>query len=57
MLRAGLVAATIVNMTPGRKGRAARPEDFIRTPPKIVSAEEMEAALDAWAGGLNSKEG
>lgn len=53
-LRAGLIAASIYNTTPGRRGRALRPEDFVRMPPKIVTAKEMEAALDAWASSHNA---
>ena len=47
--------AAIYNTTPGRKGRVLQPHDFVRMPPKVVSAEEMEAALDAWAISHNAQ--
>lgn len=54
MLRAGLIAATIVNMAPFRKrgSRMLHPRDFIREPRRdsdYMSVEESQRVLDAWA--------
>lgn len=56
-LRFGLVAAAIYNNNPHRRGRALQAQDFVRTAPKVVSPEELEAALDSWAQSLNNEGG
>lgn len=58
-LRAGLVAATIVNVNrkPGRP--LVRPGDFIRERPRpedFLNVEQARALLDTWAEEQNKTE-
>lgn len=56
-MRAGLIAAAVYNNNPRRKrgAKPVRPSDFFKAPPKIVSPEEMEAALDQWMASQNAR--
>lgn len=59
-LRAGIVAATIVNVNMGKKGRRVKPEDFIPkepeiTEPKRQSMAEMKKVLQQIAKGAKKK--
>lgn len=56
-LRAGLIAAVIVNSNPYRKkgARLATPEDFIKGPRRHMSVEEGVLFMDRWAQGINKK--
>lgn len=46
--RAGLITAAIYNVHRKKGKRPLQAKDFFKAPPKIVSPEEMEAALDSW---------
>ena len=50
MLPAAIISATIVNCTPGRKGPAAKIEDFLPSEnaeePKPMTAADMKALFD-----------
>jgi hypothetical protein len=46
-LRFGLVAATIVNMTPRKNAKQARPDDFFEN---LKPKESVEDALDSFFG-------
>jgi hypothetical protein len=54
-LRAGLIAATIVNSNPYRKkgARRLKPEDFIKGPREYMTAEEGARFMDRWAKHIN----
>lgn len=55
-LRAGLVAATIVNVNRRRGARLVQPSDFIVEPPRpedYMGVEEAVAMMDAWANSTN----
>lgn len=49
-MRAGLIAAVIVNTSPNRKkgAKPVKPQDFFRARQRVMTVEETEAALDAW---------
>lgn len=54
-LRAGLIAATVINMTPRKKGaRPAKAGDFFRKPVKAQSPAEMAQMLDRLAARQNA---
>ncbi len=55
-LRAGLVAAAIYNVHRKPGARALRAEDFIREPPKLLTASQMEVQMDAWMASVNRGE-
>ena len=51
-IRAGLVAATIVNVNRKKGARLVRPEDFIREPVReedFMTPEQALAMMDGWA--------
>lgn len=55
-LRAGLIAATIVNVNRRKGQRLVQPGDFIRErikPDDFMSVEEATAKMDGWAKTLN----
>ena len=57
-LRAGLIAATIVNCAPNRRRSApmAKPGDFIRERPRpedYMNVDEARELLDGWAVAQN----
>lgn len=55
-LRAGLVAATIVNVNRKRGSRMVQPSDFIRELPRdedFMDVEEAVAMMDRWAKTTN----
>jgi hypothetical protein len=54
-LRAGLIAATIVNMFSKKGTRTFHPQDFVRGEPQYMSNKQARAALGSWAGVINSK--
>lgn len=61
-LRAGLVAAMIVNTNPYRKkgARLMQPEDFVKgakVPKRHMSVEEAQMFMDSWAQGVNKSFG
>ena len=53
VLRAGIIASTIYNVHRKKGTRAARPRDYLREDPGILSPEEMEMEMDAWARSTN----
>jgi hypothetical protein len=57
VLRSGLVAATVYNVHRKKGSRAAKPTDFIRQEARVLSPEEMERQMDAWARSVNRKKG
>ncbi len=54
-LRAGLIAATIINSNPYRRkgARRVQPGDFIKREPQYMSPEEGVKFMDRWAGNIN----
>jgi hypothetical protein len=48
-LRAGLIAATILNVHRKKGTRVIQPQDFVRMPDDFMSPEAAQAYLDAWA--------
>lgn len=55
LIAGGIPAAEIYNIHRRRGSRVRKPTDYIKMPPKVVSAEEMEAALDQWMGAHNAR--
>ncbi len=55
-LRAGLIAATIVNMSPHRRRRrAVQPSDFLAKPRMHMTPEEGQKAMRRWATQHNAR--
>ncbi len=52
-LRAGLIAATILNVHRKRGTRMFYPEDFVKSPRVYMSVEEGAQFMDKWAQGIN----
>lgn len=52
-LRAGLIAATIVNTTPRKSRRVFQPTDFFPDAPEEVTLEQMRTLLSSWAASHN----
>ena len=52
-LRAGLIAATIVNVNRKKGTRMLKPEDFLKSPREYMSVEEGTQFMDRWARGIN----
>ncbi len=48
-LRAGLIAATILNVNRRKGTRVIQPTDFVRMPDDYLSPEQAVAVMDAWA--------
>lgn len=55
ILCAGLPTSAVYNVHRKKGSKPVKPQDFIKAPPKIVSPEEMEAALDAWAASVSAR--
>lgn len=56
ILRAGLVAATIVNVHRKKGARMVHPHDFLKRPRRekdYMSPEEGRAFMARWAAGIN----
>lgn len=56
-LRAGLIAATYVNMHRKKGARLVQPGDFIRGPRRYMSIDEAQNFMDKWAHGVNATHG
>jgi hypothetical protein len=56
-LRAGLVAATLVNIFRKKGKKPVQPTDFIRGPRKPMSPEAARSFMNRWARGINSDVG
>jgi hypothetical protein len=57
-LRAGLIAATIVNVNRKKGARLTRASDFIREPRKAedyMSVEEAATYMDTWVSSVNQQ--
>ncbi len=52
-LRAGLIAAVIVNSHRKKGARLLQPEDFVKGPRRHMSIEEATRHMDSWAHGIN----
>ena len=52
-MRAGLVAATFVNVFRKKGARPLQPSDFIAGPHQYMSVKEAQRALTIWATGIN----
>jgi hypothetical protein len=56
-LRAGLIAATLVNVNRRRGSRLVQPQDFFRTgrkPEDFLTVEQATKAMDRWAEQHNA---
>jgi len=55
-IRFGLVAATIVNFSPRKKGsRKVRPEDFWKDPGDHMAPKEAVTFMASWVNAVNSQ--
>jgi len=54
-LRAGLIAAILVNLHRKKGRRAVKPADFFATAPTRMSARSAEPFMDAWAASINRR--
>lgn len=58
-LRAGLIAATIVNVNKKRGSPLTKPSDFIKEAPRpedFMGLEEAQQFMDNWAAAQNAGE-
>lgn len=56
-LRAGLIAATIVNVNKKRGAPLTKPSDFIKEPPRpedFMGLDEAQRFMDTWAAEQNA---
>jgi hypothetical protein len=56
-LRAGLVAAAIYNVNRRKGAKPVKASDFVKEPPKPITADEMAAVFKSWAQSHNRRMG
>jgi hypothetical protein len=56
-LRAGLVAAAVYNVNRRKGAKPIKATDFVREPPRPITADEMAALFKGWARSYNRRTG